>query len=538
MNTNNLINVNIDTRQVVIPNNFTLGVENDNSCSKIGFLVPKKSDITDISDLTFKINTLSARGTADIIDCITEEQDDYFIITADLKGTIFECNGKAIINLCGCKYDDNNNIIKKWGTEDIVVSVGAHTDAEKAIEQLYPSVLEELKKKIDASKVTEEQLNTIAQKVAEKGFYTKSEVDSLINAKPTITVDTELNETSNNPVANSAVYKSFNTVNSNIQSMFKNVNDNINGLTDDLDDKADKTALPTKLSDLADDTEHRTVTDAEKAKWNSNTGGTGASVTVDTELNADSNNPVTNKAITNAINSKADKFTVDTVVSATSDNPVSSKAVSTSLNALSNEIGEGIEAQLAEKADKTDLDKKVNKSDVVTALTTDTVASENPISTKLFYEQISVLADKVYNNYGIICDNTPIGEDTNNLPIIDNSDGSLNPLDEVYFILYGRENNADDTLANANGSDNITINGTRVLVKPLLYIRKSGTYFYTIGHIKQINNFIVGTVTLCDGGGANHTMQIEPVNSVLIDTISIVSNNLIKSDSKLTVYYK
>lgn len=331
MNTNNLINVNIDTRQVVIPNNFTLGVENDNSCSKIGFLVPKKSDITDISDLTFKINTLSARGTADIIECEVAEQDDYFIITADLKGTIFECNGKAIINLCGCKYDDNNNIIKKWGTEDIVVMVGAHTDAEKAIEQLYPSVLEELRKKIDASKVTEEQLNTIAQKVAEKGFYTKSEVDSLINAKPTLTVDTELNETSNNPiankavfstlntmsanfeselaekadkteletyattndldkkadkftidtelkedsnnpVANSAVYKSFNTVNSNIQLMFKNVNDNINGLTDDLDDKADKTALPTKLSDLADDTEHRTVTDAEKAKWNSNTG--------------------------------------------------------------------------------------------------------------------------------------------------------------------------------------------------------------------------------------------------------------------------
>lgn len=489
MNTNNLINVNIDTRQVVIPNNFTLGVENDNSCSKIGFLVPKKSDITDISDLTFKINTLSARGTADIIDCNTTEEDDYFIITAELKGTLFEVSGKAIINLCGCKYDADNNIIKKWGTEDIAVMVGAHTDSEKAIEQLYPSVLEELRKKIDASKVTEEQLNTIAQKVAEKGFYTKSEVDSLINAKPTITVDTELNKDSNNPIANSAVYNSFITVDSNVKAMFKNVNDNINGISDDLDTKANKTDL--------------------------------ANYATKTDLDA-----------------KADKFTVDTTVTATSDNPVSSKAVSTSLNALSNEIGEGIEAQLAEKADKTDLDKKVNKSDVVTALTTDTVASENPIATKLFYEQISVLANKVYNNYGIICDDTPIGEDTNNLPIIDNSDESLSPLDEVYFILYGRENNADDTLANASGSDNITINGTRVLVKPLLYIRKSGTYFYTIGHIKQINNFIVGTVTLCDGGGANHTMQIEPVHSVLIDTISIVSNNLIKSDSKLTVYYK
>lgn len=311
MNTNNLINVNIDTRQVVIPNNFTLGVENDNSCSKIGFLVPKKSDITDISDLTFKINTLSARGTADIIDCNTTEEDDYFIITAELKGTLFEVSGKAIINLCGCKYDADNNIIKKWGTEDIAVMVGAHTDSEKAIEQLYPSVLEELRKKIDASKVTEEQLNTIAQKVAEKGFYTKSEVDSLINAKPTITVDTELNKDSNNPIANSAVYNSFITVDSNVKAMFKNVNDNINGINDDLDTKANKTDL--------------------------------ANYATKTDLDA-----------------KADKFTVDTTVTATSDNPVSSKAVSTSLNALSNEIGEGIEAELAEKADKTDLDKKVN----------------------------------------------------------------------------------------------------------------------------------------------------------------------------------
>lgn len=416
MNTNNLINVNIDTRQVVIPNNFMLGVENDNSCSKIGFLVPKKSDITDISDLTFKINTLSARGTADIIECEVAEQDDYFIITADLKGTIFECNGKAIINLCGCKYDDNNNIIKKWGTEDIVVSVGAHTDAEKAIEQLYPSVLEELKKKIDASKVTEEQLNTIAQKVAEKGFYTKSEVDSLINAKPTITVDT--------------------------------------------------------------------------------------------------------------------------VVSATSDNPVSSKAVSTSLNALSNEIGEGIEAQLAEKADKADLDKKVNKSDVVTNVDVEGIETNtNPIATSVvynaltsFYSEFEAKHVEMHSKFNLV------GLDTNTLYVITKALNDELNFSEFWFVFYGRENDKDDTLTNGDGSDGIYINDTRVLARPLVYIRKSGTYFYTVGHFKTVGEFVFGTVSRCDGNGTTSTYTVEPIQATKVDSITIVTNNLFKGDSKFAVY--
>lgn len=318
----NVINVDIDSRAVTLPVNFNLGVMYDNSCKTITFKVKKKSDITDLTDLTFSVNTISAKRKPDKLECDTREEGSFYIITAVLKGTIFEASGKATFNLCGQKFDSSHVAIKVWGSEDITALVGEHSHADKAIEELYPSVLEELKQKVNNPNLTDEQLDNIATKIAEKGFYTKSEVDNLI---------------------------------SNIK-------------------------VPTKLSDLADDATHRLVTDEDKTKWNSY-----KQVTVDTALNADSNNPVSNKAITTAINVKADKFTVDTVVSVTSDNPVSSKAVSTSLNALSNEIGEGIEAQLAEKADKADLDKKVNKSDVVTTIEeSNWSTNENPVAVKAF----------------------------------------------------------------------------------------------------------------------------------------------------------
>ena len=233
----NIINVDIDSRAVTLPVNFNLGVMYDNSCKTITFMVQKKSDITDLTDLTFSVNTISAKGTPDKLECDTRDESGFYIITAVLKGTIFEASGKATFNLCGQKFDSSHVAVKAWGSEDITALVGEHSHAEKAIEELYPSVLEELKQKVNNPNLTDEQLDDIATKIAEKGFYTKSEIDSMIAG----------------------------------------------------------IVVPTRLSQLADDTEHRTVTDIEKEKWNK------PSITVDTELSDTSENPVTNKAITNGI---------------------------------------------------------------------------------------------------------------------------------------------------------------------------------------------------------------------------------------------
>ncbi len=63
------------------------------------------------------------------------------------------------------------------------------------------------------------------------------------------------------------------------------------------------TVNPQKLADMQPDSQHRTVTDAEKQKWNSNTGGT--SITVDTALSSTSVNPVQNKIIKAELDKKA-----------------------------------------------------------------------------------------------------------------------------------------------------------------------------------------------------------------------------------------
>lgn len=291
MDNENIIYVDADTREAVLHSNFKIGVVNDDSCHTLTFRINKASDI-DLTDLTFYVNTTSSCGNGDKLDCTKEEDGQYIFVKCLLKGTLFEAKGKATINLCGRKYDSNNAIIKKWGSEDITVLVGSHTDADKAIEERYPSVLEDLKHKVENMSISDEQLNTIATKVAAKGFYTKSEVDGLIAKIAVPTKLSQLGEDTTHRTVSDAEKQKWNN-----KSDF---NGSYNSLTD-------KPTIPSRLSQLAEDTTHRTVTDAEKQKWNSNTGGTGTSITVDTALSSTSVNPVANKAVTTALNTKAEK---------------------------------------------------------------------------------------------------------------------------------------------------------------------------------------------------------------------------------------
>lgn len=287
----NIINVDIDSRAVTLPVNFNLGVMNDNSCKTITFMVQQKSDITDLTDLTFSINTISAKGTPDKLECDSREEGGFYIITAVLKGTIFEASGKAVFNLCGQKFDSSHVVIKSWGSEDITALVGSHSHAEKAIEELYPSVLEELKQKIDNLNLTDEQLNNIATKVAEKGFYTKSEIDSMI---ADIVVPTRLSQ-----LADDTTHRVVTDAEKARWNNKSNFNGSYNSLTD-------KPTIPSRLSQLAEDDSHMTVTKAQRDKIDNFTGGSGGtSITVDSALSSTSTNPVQNKIIKAELNKKA-----------------------------------------------------------------------------------------------------------------------------------------------------------------------------------------------------------------------------------------
>jgi hypothetical protein len=288
----NIIYVDADTRQAVLQSNFNVGVVNDESCHTLIFRINKQSNI-DLTDLTFYLNTISARGNGDKLDCIKTENEQYITVTCLLKGTLFEAKGKATINLCGRKYDSNNTIIKKWGSEDITVLVGSHTDADKAIEERYPSVLEDLKSKIENMNISDEQLNVIATKVAAKGFYTKSEVDGLIAKIVVPTKLSQLGEDTTHRLVSDAEKAKWNN-----KSDF---NGSYNSLTN-------KPTIPTKLSQLTEDNNHMTVTKAQRDKIDTFTGGSGGtSITVDTALSATSNNAIANRAVTNALNAKVDK---------------------------------------------------------------------------------------------------------------------------------------------------------------------------------------------------------------------------------------
>ena len=291
MNNENLILVDVDTRKVTVPFDFTLGVVHDDSVKTVTFQVQKNSDITDLSDLTFTVNTISAQGTPDSLDCTVREDGEVLFISAVLKGTVFDSRGRATINLCGRKYDSNNVIVKKWGSEDISVLVGSHTDADKSIEERYPSVLEDLKSKINNLNITDAQINTIAAKVAAKGFYTKSEVDGLI-AK--IVVPTKLSQLSDDTT--------HRTVSDTEKAKWNNKSD-FNGSYNSL---ANKPTIPTKLSQLSEDDSHVTVTKAQRDKIdNFSSGSGGTSITVDSALSATSNNPVANKVIKAELDKKA-----------------------------------------------------------------------------------------------------------------------------------------------------------------------------------------------------------------------------------------
>lgn len=116
------------------------------------------------------------------------------------------------------------------------------------------------------------------------------------------------------------------------------------------------TANPQKLADMQSDTEHRTVSDAEKQKWNNKSDFNGSynslinKPTIPTKLSqlTEDNNHVT---VTKAQRDKIDTFTggsggtsitVDTALSSTSVNPVQNKVIKAELDKKANTTDLGV----------------------------------------------------------------------------------------------------------------------------------------------------------------------------------------------------
>lgn len=78
-----------------------------------------------------------------------------------------------------------------------------------------------------------------------------------------------------------------------------------NSFSGSYNDLTNKPTIPSKLSQLTEDNNHMTVTKAQRDKIDNFTGGTGTSITVDSALSSTSTNPVQNKVIKSELDKKA-----------------------------------------------------------------------------------------------------------------------------------------------------------------------------------------------------------------------------------------
>lgn len=74
------------------------------------------------------------------------------------------------------------------------------------------------------------------------------------------------------------------------------------GIWEALQDKADKTEIPTQIADLDEDANHQTITQGDRNAWN----GKQDALTFDTAPTAGSTNPVTSGGVKTALDEKAD----------------------------------------------------------------------------------------------------------------------------------------------------------------------------------------------------------------------------------------
>lgn len=135
-------------------------------------------------------------------------------------------------------------------------------------------------------------------------------------------------------------------------------------------------------------------------------------------------------------------------------------------------------------------------------------------------------------DYKVYCKDQLIEEDVRTIGFSDLS------ASELFVVFNGRENDADDSLPNGNGSNGFSVNGTHVYTGIFTYIRKEGNNFDTSVHVKanKTANVIDGEIK--PRGNRNGYIFNNLGSGSIINSFSIISNNYLKAGSKISVYYK
>ena len=190
-----------------------------------------------------------------------------------------------------------------------------------------------------ADKITVTELATKLKEDTDKLNKDITDLGNRVDSIPVITVDTEMNAESTNPVQNKIITSAITNLSNSVDEKLSNKQPK--------GDYALKTEIPTKVSQLSNDSNYQTAEDvnlateglATKSEVNSKqdtlVSGTniktingnsllgsgnieiqgGSTIAVDNSLSTTSTNPVQNKVITEALNGKASQSDIPTKVS-------------------------------------------------------------------------------------------------------------------------------------------------------------------------------------------------------------------------------
>lgn len=262
-------------------------------------------------------NKLDKNGTATYA---TRDSSGNIISSTYAKKTDLNSYVKSINNV---KPDSagNVNISSSGGGSNITVdftldSTSSNAIANKAVYAALNNKLDKTGTAAAATKATQDSygnviVTTYARKSDLSGYVKtinnqEPDVNGNINISTggggtgtNITVDTTLSSTSNNPIANKAVYTALNNkLEKNGTAMYasRDSSGNVFGST-----YATKTELSKCVKSI------NNLTPDSSGNVNISTGGGGTNITVDTALSGTSNNAISNKAVYEALSGKLDK---------------------------------------------------------------------------------------------------------------------------------------------------------------------------------------------------------------------------------------
>ena len=274
------ITIDTDTREITIPDSQKLfGVKDDLKAERKYFRCKKVvGDNLDLSKHRLYINYMNANKetSAYLVDDVKVD-GDYITFSWLLYRSVTKYIGNVSFIVCAKSSNNKGLLQTDWNTTLATGTVKEGLEVDTATTEEYPDVIEQILNRLDGvegGQISDEQMQNAIKK------YFTVNPQKLADMHP----DSQ-----------------HRTVSDTEKAKWNNKSD-FNGSYNSL---TDKPTIPSKLSQLAEDNNHVTVTKAQRDKIDNFTGGTGTSITVDTALSATSVNPVQNKVIKSELDKKA-----------------------------------------------------------------------------------------------------------------------------------------------------------------------------------------------------------------------------------------